>query len=114
MLYLLEYSDVRSIIGYNTNLYALQGIDQGDGNTPAADGNVLFNNGTAWNPYAITGGFGLAGYKATIDLYKDPSKNENGLVFLGLSAKGLKVMSMDKCDRVTFNHNWRRYSQSCH
>ncbi len=92
-----QYSDVRSMTSFNTNLYALQGTDLGDGNTAAANGNVLLNNGSSWTPYSISD-FGPAGYKATIDLYKDPSKNENGLIFLGLSANGLKVMSMADSD----------------
>jgi len=91
-----SYSDVRSIAGYNTNIYALQGTDLGDGNTPAVNGNVLFNSqdGTAWDNISIAD-FGPAGYKATIDIYKNPLNNENGLFFLGLSSGGLQIMSMD-------------------
>jgi len=95
-----SYIDVRSILGYNDKVYALQGSDDGtDTGTLTGNGNILFslNQGNTWEtPSSIGSPINTADYRASFDLYKDATSNPNNLVFIGLSDHGMSIKNMNK------------------
>jgi hypothetical protein len=90
------YIDVRSIVSYNENVYALKGAENNAGNAVEGTPSMISYISNSWSVDSSITQTMQPGYKATIDLYKDPSTNPNNLIFLGLSEGGMKIMSMDK------------------